>query len=83
MTNRKKEAEGKVKKGIAALKHQSTFDPEIRFVEFSDQWLNLYRLKGNKETTVKYREYCLSVLNKYLAKDKIINITTVRYQGVI
>ncbi|WP_223557050.1 tyrosine-type recombinase/integrase [Lysinibacillus sphaericus] len=79
----KKEAEEKVKKGIAALKHQSTFDPEIRFAEFSDQWLNLYRLKGNKETTVKYREYCLSVLNKYLAKDKIINITTVRYQGVI
>lgn len=79
----KKEAEEKVKKGIAALKHQSSFDPEIRFAEFSDQWLNLYRLKGNKETTVKYREYCLSVLNKYLAKDKIINITTVRYQGVI
>lgn len=79
----KKEAEEKVKKGITALKHQSTFDPEIRFAEFSDQWLNLYRLKGNKETTVKYREYCLSVLNKYLAKDKIINITTVRYQGVI
>lgn len=79
----KKEAEEKVKKGITALQHQSTYDPEIRFIEFTEQWLKLYRLKGNKETTVKYREYCLSVLNKYLARDKIINITTVRYQDVI
>jgi len=79
----KKEAEEKVKKGIATLQHQSTYNPEIRFIEFTEQWLKLYRLKGNKETTVKYREYCLSVLNKYLARDKIINITTIRYQDVI
>ena len=79
----KKEAEEKVKKGIAVLQHQSTYDPEIRFTEFTEQWLKLYRLKGNKETTIKYRQYCLSVLNKYLARDKIINITTIRYQDVI
>ncbi|CAM5247242.1 hypothetical protein LSPH24S_01311 [Lysinibacillus sphaericus] len=79
----KKEAEEKVKQGVAALKHQFTIDPEIRFAKFYNQWLTLYRLKGNKETTVKYREYCLSVLNRYLADYKLINITTVRYQNVI
>ncbi|WP_369436132.1 tyrosine-type recombinase/integrase [Lysinibacillus fusiformis] len=79
----KKEAEDKVKQGIATLNNQSAFDPDIRFAEFSDRWMKLYRLKGNKETTVKYREYCLSVLKRYLGKDKLTNITTVRYQDII
>lgn len=79
----KKEAEDKVKQGIATLNNQSTFDPDIRFAEFSERWMKLYRLKGNKETTVKYREYCLSVLKRYLGKNKLTNITTVRYQDII
>ncbi|MER1958846.1 MAG: site-specific integrase [Solibacillus sp.] len=79
----KKEAENRVLQGIAGIKKQTSFANDVKFAEFAERWMTLYELKGNKETTVEYRRYCLSVLSRYLAKEKIVNITSVQLQNVL
>lgn len=79
----KGEARERVEKAIAGLKKAYTFDAKITFDEFSQDWLKLYRMKGNKETTIEHRAYCISLLNRYLAKKKITDISTIELQGVL
>ncbi|MFE3576859.1 tyrosine-type recombinase/integrase [Lysinibacillus sp. NPDC059133] len=79
----KSEARERVEKAIAALKKAYTFDAKITFDEFSQDWLKLYRMKGNKETTNEQRAYCISLLNRYLAKKKMTAISTIELQGVL
>ncbi|UKJ47310.1 hypothetical protein [Lysinibacillus sp. ACHW1.5] len=38
-------------------------------------------MKGNKETTNEHRAYCISLLNRYLAKKKMTAISTIELQG--
>ncbi len=40
-------------------------------------------MKGNKETTNEHRAYCISLLNRYLAKKKMTAISTIELQGVL
>jgi len=77
----KSEARERVEKAIAQLKKAYTFDSKVTFDEFSQDWLKLYRMKGNKETTIEHRAYCISLLNRYLAKKKMTTITSVELQG--
>lgn len=79
----KGEARERVEKAIAELKKAYAFDAKITFDEFSQDWLKLYRMKGNKETTNEHRAYCISLLNRYLAKKKMTTITTIELQGVL
>ncbi len=79
----KGEARKRVEKAIAELKKAYTFDAKIMFDEFSQDWLKLYRMKGNKETTNEHRAYCISLLNRYLAKQKMTAISTIEIQGVL
>ena len=79
----KGEARERVEKAIAELKKAYTFDAKITFEEFSQDWLKLYRMKGNKETTNEHRAYCISLLNRYLAKKKMTIISTIELQGVL
>ncbi|QDQ03201.1 hypothetical protein FOH38_23700 [Lysinibacillus fusiformis] len=79
----KGEARGKVEKAIAELKKAYTFDVKVTFEEFSQDWLKLYRMKGNKETTNEHLAYCISLLNRYLAKKKMAAITTIEIQGTL
>jgi len=79
----KGEARERVEKAIAELKKAYTFDAKITFDEFSQDWLKLYRMKGNKETTNEHRAYCISLLNRYLAKQKMTAISTIELQGVL
>lgn len=79
----KGDARAKVEKAIAELKKAYTFDAKVTFDEFSQDWLKLYRMKGNKETTNEHRDYCISLLNRYLAKKKMIAITTIEIQGTL
>lgn len=79
----KSEAREKVEKAIAELKKAYIFDAKITFDEFSQDWLKLYRMKGNKETTNEHRAYCISLLNRYLAKKKITAISTIELQGIL
>lgn len=76
-------AREKVAKAIAELKKAYTFDTKVTFEEFSQYWLKLYRMKGNKETTNEHRAYCISLLNRYLAKKKMTAITTIEIQGTL
>lgn len=79
----KGDAKERVEKAIAELKKAYTFDVKVMFEEFSQDWLKLYRMKGNKETTNEHRAYCISLLNRYLAKKKITTITTIEIQGTL
>lgn len=79
----KGEARERVEKAIAELKKAYTFDAKITFDEFSKDWLKLYRMKGNKETTNEHRAYCISLLNRYIAKQKMTAISTIELQGVL
>ncbi|QTB24288.1 site-specific integrase [Lysinibacillus sphaericus] len=79
----KGDAREKVEKAIAELKKAYTFDAKVTFEEFSQDWLKLYRMKGNKETTNEHRAYCISLLNRYLAKKKMTAITTIEIQGTL
>ncbi|MGN4124846.1 tyrosine-type recombinase/integrase [Lysinibacillus sphaericus] len=79
----KGDAREKVEKAIAELKKAYTFDAKVTFDEFSQDWLKLYRMKGNKETTNEHRAYCISLLNRYLAKKKMTAITTIEIQGTL
>ncbi|WP_375200627.1 tyrosine-type recombinase/integrase [Bacillus sp. RS11] len=79
----KSEARERVEKAITELKKAYTFDTKITFEEFSQDWLKLYRMKGNKETTNDHRAYCISLLNRYLAKKKMTAISTIELQGVL
>jgi len=79
----KSEARERVEKAITELKKAYTFDTKITFDEFSQDWLKLYRMKGNKETTNEHRAYCISLLNRYLAKKKMTAISAIELQGVL
>ncbi|TSI06675.1 site-specific integrase [Lysinibacillus sp. BW-2-10] len=77
----KGEAKKRVEAAIKELENATCFDSKIKFKEFSGQWLQQYRLKGNKETTNEHREYCISLLNKYIANRKMTEITTLDLQN--
>ena len=79
----KGEAKERVEKAIDEIKKSHSFDSKVRLNKFSDQWLNLYRLKGNKETTVEYRAYCITGINKYIAQLKMTEITPLNLQRVL
>ncbi|MFJ7183831.1 tyrosine-type recombinase/integrase [Lysinibacillus xylanilyticus] len=79
----KGDAKERVEKAIAELKKAYSFDANVMFEEFSQDWLKLYRMKGKKETTNEHRAYCISLLNRYLAKKKITAITTIEIQGTL
>lgn len=79
----KTEARERVEKAIAELNKAYSFDAKITFEEFSQDWLKLYRMKGNKETTNEHRTYCITLLNRYLAKRKMTAITSIELQGLL
>lgn len=79
----KTEAKEKVVKAIAELKKAYNYDTKMTFQEFSASWMSHYRMRGNKETTYEYREYCINCLNDYFAKRKMPEITTVEIQGAL
>ncbi|MER1986621.1 MAG: tyrosine-type recombinase/integrase [Solibacillus sp.] len=79
----KTEAKDKVEKAIVELQSTLSYNAKIKFLDFSKDWLNLYKLKGNKETTVEHRKYCISLLNKYMANIKVTAITPIIIQNTL
>lgn len=79
----KGEAKKKVEEAIVELNKAYSYNAKITFQEFSTDWMKHYRMRGNKETTYEYREYCINLLNSYLAKRKIIEMTTLEIQGAL
>ena len=79
----KGQAKERVEKAIEELKKAYNFDSKEKFNTFSVRWMDLYSLKGNKETTNEYRGYCIGLLNRYLSSRKMVEITTLELQGVL
>lgn len=79
----KGEAKKLVEEAIQQLNDTLEYNAKITFSEFAEEWLRLYRLKGNKETTVTHRQYAITVLNRYIANIQIAKITPKQLQNVL
>lgn len=79
----KGEAKKLVEEAIQQLNDTLEYNAKITFSEFAEDWLRLYRLKGNKETTVTHRQYAITVLNRYIANIQIAKITPKQLQNVL
>lgn len=79
----KTEAKKRVEEAIKQMQESIEYNTKITFEEFAAEWLNLYRLKGNKETTIKHREHCITIVNRHIAKAKIVKITAKQLQDVL
>lgn len=79
----KGEAKKLVEEAIQQLNDRLEYNAKITFSEFAEDWLRLYRLKGNKETTVTHRQYAITVLNRYIANIQIAKITPKQLQNVL
>ncbi|MFF5994835.1 tyrosine-type recombinase/integrase [Lysinibacillus sp. KU-BSD001] len=79
----KTEAKKRVEEAIEKIKGSVDYSEKITYQEFMEEWLKLYRLKGNKETTVKHREYCLSLMGNHLGKLKIAELTSKQLQDTL
>lgn len=72
-----------VEDAIKQLQEVMEYNAKITFSEFAEEWLQLYRLKGNKETTVTHRQYAITVLNRYIANVQVSKITSKQLQNVL
>lgn len=79
----KGQAKERAEKAIEELSNAYNFDSKVKFNAFSARWMELYLLKGNKETTNEYRAYCIGILNRYLSNKKVTEITSLNVQGIL
>ncbi|MFJ8064853.1 tyrosine-type recombinase/integrase [Psychrobacillus sp. NPDC096426] len=79
----KSHAKERVEQAIEALKSAYNFDSKVKFNNFGIGWMELYRLRGNKDNTNEYREHCIGLLNRYFANKRVTAITTLDIQGAI
>lgn len=78
----KSEAKRRVLEAIEEKKKTKIYDKKIKFSIFSEHWLKQYNLRGNKGTTIEYREYCISILNTYLDRKAMTDIDTLELQNI-
>ena len=79
----KAEAKKRVEEAIEASKLSFDYNSKITYLEFVEEWLKLYRLRGNKETTFEHREYCLKLVGRHISNLKITTITAKQLQDVL
>lgn len=80
----KKEAEAAAAKVVAEIA-DGTYIKEnnILFEQFAQDWLDLYRSGGAKESSIRQRMFQVNALNKHFAKLKLRDITRQSYQRAI
>ncbi|WP_307894015.1 tyrosine-type recombinase/integrase [Bacillus swezeyi] len=83
----KKEAEKKVLDAIAALKEDGIDESVVKkmtFEKLAAEWIHDYALTlGNKKNTIRIRKQEINILNKFIAKKNITEITTRKYQKIL
>ncbi|MER2126339.1 site-specific integrase [Solibacillus sp.] len=79
----KAEAKKRVLEAIEHARVSFEYNEKITFAEFCEQFMVQYRLRGNKETTNIYREYCLSLFVNYIGNVKITAITAKQLQDIL
>ncbi|MER2190661.1 MAG: site-specific integrase [Solibacillus sp.] len=78
----KAEAKKRVEEAIEQMRSSNTFNAKIAYNEFCEKFMHQYQLRGNKETTNRYRKYCLSLLSQYIGNVKITSITAKQLQDI-
>ncbi|MCY9153663.1 site-specific integrase [Bacillus haynesii] len=83
----KKEAEQRVLDAIAAMKKYKIDESVVKkmtFEKLAAEWLHHYSLtSGNKKNTIRIRKQEIGILNEYIAKSNIAEITTREYQNIL
>lgn len=82
----KKEAEGRVDKALKKLvktTHDEKMIKNLKFEEVAKDWLEVYARTGVKKASVRVRSKEIKLLNKYIAKMGIADITTRKYQSIL
>ncbi|MCA1183431.1 tyrosine-type recombinase/integrase [Bacillus licheniformis] len=83
----KKEAEQKVLDAIAAMKKYKIDESVVKkmtFEQLAAEWFNYYALtSGNKKGTLRIRKTEIQLLNKFIAKIYIVDITLRDYQEIL
>jgi len=82
----KKEAMNRVNEVINSLKKDGIdqrIGKNMTFDELATEWLTTYSLTGVKRATIRIRETEIRILNSYIAKTPIVNISYSGYQKII
>ncbi|MEC0754636.1 tyrosine-type recombinase/integrase [Bacillus haynesii] len=83
----KKEAEQRVLDAIAAMKKYKIDESVVKkmtFEKLAAEWIHHYYLtSGNKKNTIRIRKQEIGILNEYIAKSNIAEITTREYQYIL
>lgn len=81
-----KEAKKRVEQAIRSLEEDKidlSVGKKVTFEMAANHWLEVYSLTGVKKSTIRLRKKEMKILNGYLAKTPIANITHAQYQKVI
>lgn len=81
-----KEAKKRVEQAIRSLtedKIDQAVGKKVTFEMAANHWLEVYSLTGVKSSTIRLRKKEMKILNRYLAKSPIADITHAQYQRVI
>ncbi|MER2107414.1 MAG: tyrosine-type recombinase/integrase [Solibacillus sp.] len=78
----KSEAKKRVEEAIEQAQTSHTYNTKITYKQFCEAFMTQYRLRGNKETTNEYRQYCLNLFNDYIGSAKITAITSKQLQDI-
>ncbi|WP_413362297.1 tyrosine-type recombinase/integrase [Lysinibacillus sp. 3P01SB] len=79
----KAEAKRRVEEAIEQTYQAVNYNSKITYAQFAQNWLKLYRLKGNKETTVEHRAYCLKLAGQSIENVRVSNLTSKQLQDVL
>ncbi|WP_209783689.1 MULTISPECIES: tyrosine-type recombinase/integrase [Bacillus amyloliquefaciens group] len=82
----KKEAEQRVRDAIDALKEDGIDESVVKkmtFEKLAAEWLNEYALTGKKKATLRIRRKEINILNRYIAKINIAQVTGRKYQKIL
>lgn len=74
------------KRVLEAIEHASIsfeYNAKITFAEYCEHFMIQYRLRGNKDTTNVYREYCLGLFINYIGNVKITAISAIHLQDIL
>ncbi|WP_181350523.1 site-specific integrase [Thalassobacillus sp. CUG 92003] len=81
-----REAKQRVQKAIQSLQDDGIDErlgARMLFEDAAKHWLSVYSMTGVKRNTVRIREKEIAILNRYIAKTPIGNVTPAMYQKIL
>ncbi|MEQ6377422.1 hypothetical protein RZN22_18155 [Bacillaceae bacterium S4-13-58] len=84
--NTQREAKKRVEQALRLLeedKIDESIGKKVTFEMAAQHWLEVYTLTGVKRSTVRIREKEVKILNRYIAKTPIANVSHLQYQRIL